>query len=246
MNFRWPQINQPVPLAAGEAHVWAVPLDISQAVWATLWDTLSSDERERADDFRFDPPRERFVIARGVLRRLLGDYLRVAPTAIEIVVDDTGKPRLAPQHAAAGLHFNVSHSGDLVMIAVTADCEVGIDVECVRDVSHLEQIARRFFHPSETSAVLGAEAARRNEAFFRCWTAKEAVLKAIGTGITGSLAEFQVPIGDTPSQSWIEWPVPPSERRRCWLQQLDPCEGYMAAIACVQSQPAVRCFALSL
>ena len=97
----------------------------------------------------------------------------------------------------------MSHSGDLAVIGFALGCEVGIDVEQLRDVGHLEQIARRFFHPSETSAVLSTPESARNLAFLRCWTGKEAILKALGTGIVGNLADFQVPIGDD-WQGWVE------------------------------------------
>jgi 4'-phosphopantetheinyl transferase len=195
---------------------------------------LSSDERARASEFRFDDPRRRFVIARGALRRLLGEYLALEPEKVKLTLDDNQKPRLADSHAASGLHFNVSHSGDVALIAVTIGCEIGVDVEQMRDVGHLEQIARRFFHPAETEAVLATPAAERTNAFLRCWTGKEAILKAFGTGITGSLADFQVPTHEAPP-GWIE-----CDQSRCWLQQLTPCNGYIGAVSCIRSKRAVR------
>jgi 4'-phosphopantetheinyl transferase len=196
--------------------------------------TLSSDERARASEFRFDDPRRRFVIARGALRRLLGEYLAVKADKVELALDNNQKPALADSHATFGLRFNVSHSGDVALIAVTEGCEIGVDVEQLRDVGRLEQIARRFFHPAETKAVLATPTAERNHAFLRCWTGKEAVLKAFGTGITGSLADFQVPTHDAPP-AWIE-----CSQSRCWLQQLAPCDGYIGAVTCIGSKRAVR------
>jgi 4'-phosphopantetheinyl transferase len=224
-----------------------VPLDVSQHVYQSLRTTLAPDECARADDFRFDDPRRRYVIARGTLRRLLGQYLDMQPTVIELASDRNQKPRLAAKHEMSGLHFNVSHSGDLAIIGFALGCEVGIDVEQLRDVGHLEQIARRFFHPSETSAVLAAPETARNLAFLRCWTGKEAILKALGTGIVGNLADFQVPIDDD-WQGWVECAAqsPSGRRPRCSLEQLTPDDDYVAAIACVECKRFVRSYTFTM
>lgn len=243
----WPQGPERLELAPDEAHVWAVPLADGPIASDDAWATLSSDERIRAEDFRFEDPKRRFVVARFALRRLLGRYLGVQPAAIEFDVDSNGKPRLAQKHAATGLRFNVSHSGDLALVAITAGCEVGIDVERLREVIRMDQIAKRFFHPSEAEALLATPIAERSVAFFRYWTANEAVLKALGTGITGSLAHFHVPPGDG-SQGWIELPPGPGREKssRCWIERLAPCEGYEAAIAFVGSERRVRCWSFAM
>jgi 4'-phosphopantetheinyl transferase len=141
----------------------------------------------------------------------------------------------------------VSHSGELAAIAFARGCEVGIDVEQLRDVGHLEQIARRFFRPAETSSVLSTAESNRNLAFLRCWTGKEAILKALGTGIVGNLADFQVPISDD-WQGWIECSANLSDQppTRCWLEQLTPRDDYVAAIACVKSRRLVRSYTFAM
>jgi 4'-phosphopantetheinyl transferase len=237
----WPLLAIPPALATDDVHVWAVPLDVHEQAYKSLLATLASDERERASEFRFDDPRRRYVIARGTLRKLLGAYMQLPPTLINLTIDGNQKPHLASKHAAADLHFNVSHTGNLALIAVARGCEVGIDVEQLREVGHLEQIARRFFHPSETSAVLSTLESARNLAFLRCWTGKEAILKALGTGIVGNLAGFQVPISDD-WQGWIECSacVLHGRQSRCWLEQLTPHDDYVAAIACVESKRLIR------
>ena len=240
-NLHWPSLANPPELTAHDVHAWAVTLDMSQRACDGLLVTLAPNERERASEFRFDDPRRRYVITRGTLRMLLGAYLHSAPTEIELTTDENQKPRLASQHSAADLHFNVSHSGDLAVIGFALGCKVGVDVEQLRDVGHLEQIAGRFFHPSEKRDVLAAPAAARNLAFLRCWTGKEAILKALGTGIVGNLAGFQVPIDDD-RQGWIECSakLPNGPPSRCWLEQLTPCDDYVAAFACVESKRRVR------
>jgi 4'-phosphopantetheinyl transferase len=246
-NRDWPPLAEPIELAADDAHVWAVPLDVSQRAYEDFVPTLASDERARANDFRFEAPKRRYVVARSALRRLLGQYLDEQPTAVELAADQNQKPQLAGKHAATGLRFNVSHSGNLALIAVATGCEVGIDVEQLREVGHLEQIARRFFHPLETAAVLAAPEATRSLAFLRCWTGKESVLKALGTGIVGNLADFQVPIRDD-RHGWVKCSTGASDgrRSRCWLEQLTPCNGYVAAIACVESKRLVRSYSFTV
>lgn len=246
MKTNWPDAAAPVELASDVAHVWAVPLTVDPDVLEESWSMLSADERDRAKVFRFEEPRRRFLIARRALRNLLGGYLGLQPTAIELTAADNGKPRLADKHAASGLHFNVSHSGDLALIIVAAGCEVGADVELVRDVGHMEQIAQRFFHPSETKALLDMPAAGRSSMFLRCWTGKEAVLKAYGTGITGLLSDFEVPLGEY-WEGWIQTYANSQAdgRPRCWLEQLTVCDGYVGAVACVESKREVRCFTFS-
>ena len=180
------------------------------------------------------------------MRTLLGTYLNSHPTEIELTIDENQKPLLAKRHEAAALHFNVSHSGDLAVIGFALGCEVGIDVEQLRDVGHLEQIARRFFHPAETSAVLSIPESARNLAFLRCWTGKEAILKALGTGIVGNVAGFQVP-AENNWQGWVECSAGQAHghRSRCWLEQLTPCDDYVAAIACVEDKRVVRTYTLA-
>jgi 4'-phosphopantetheinyl transferase len=244
-NLHWPSLALPPKLAADEVHVWAAPLDVSQRTYDAFLATLAPDERIRASAYRFDEPRRRYVVARGALRDLLGKYLAAPAAAIELAVESNQKPRLASQYTSSGLHFNVSHSGKLALIAFAVGCEVGIDIEALHEVSQLEQIAQRFFHPSETSAVLAANEADRSRVFLRCWTGKESVLKALGTGIIANLAEFQVPSGDD-WRGWVEWSAVRSSgtRSRCWVEQLTPNDEYIAAVSCVESKRTVRSYAI--
>lgn len=205
--------------------------------------TLSPAERQRADHFRLAEPRQRFVVSRAVLRRLLGKYLGLPDCDVTLEMDARGKPRLAAGQSAVDLQFNVAHSGDLALVAITVDCEVGVDVERERSVSHAEHIARRFFHPSEMEAVLAGLPAERDAVFLRCWTGKEAVLKALGSGVTGSLASFSVPT-DEFRGAWIDLPSTLSKSHsRCWLHALRPCAGYMGAVACLGDERRLRLFA---
>jgi 4'-phosphopantetheinyl transferase len=246
-NRHWPPLAKPPQLHTDDVHAWGVPLDVPAPAYESLLALLASDESKRASGFRFDGPRRRYVIARGALRRLLGTYLNSHPSEIELTIDGNQKPILAKQYAAADLNFNVSHSGDLAVVGFALGCEVGIDVEELRDVRHLEQIARRFFHPSEMNALLSTPANDRNLAFLRCWTGKESILKALGTGIVANLADFQVPVENN-WQGWVECSAGfgDEHRSQCWIEELTPCDHYVGAIACVESKRVVRTYTFTM
>lgn len=207
---------------------------------------LTASERQRADAFQLNEARGRFVAARAALRVLLGRYLELAPSEIGFAIGTNGKPYLADGHSADGLQFNVAHSGNIALIAVTRGHEIGVDVERVRSVSNLEPIARRYFHPAEIATILSAPPAQREAAFMRCWTGKEAVLKAIGTGIGDSLASFHVPV-DSNMEMFVN-PFLRAQNRtvRCWLSRLDIGGDYAAAVAVVGGKARLRCMSFEM
>jgi len=242
MQLLWPKATIPPRLAADEAHVWAVPLVESEPSEHELLAALSLDEQARAKEFRFDVPRRQFIVTRGVLRILLGHYLGERPEEIAFAFEAVAKPRLANKYAASDLRFNVSHSGDLALIAATLGSDVGIDVEHCRPVKQLEQLAKRHFHSAEIAGVLATPSGARDAAFMRCWTGKEAVLKAFGVGIAGSLDAFQVPLAES-FEGWIDLTALPKvgNASQCWLQRLVPCDDYVAAIALLGDERRVVC-----
>jgi len=193
-----------------------VSVDVDRSVIERYEACLTDAERERAHRFRFDDDTRRAIVSRGALREMLAE--RVSGE-IDIVASDQGKPRLA----RGGVEFNVSHSGELVMIAI-ARGPVGVDVERVRPLGdEALSLARRHFSPEECCRV--EEAPDKDEAFFEIWTAKEAVVKAMGGGLAGDLRAFTVPVeADEFSKVWgrEEWAVRLLEV---------PRDGYRATIA---------------
>jgi 4'-phosphopantetheinyl transferase len=184
-------------LRPGEVHVWVTDLDAPAAAPAAYYSLLAADERERAERLRFEHLRVRFVTGRGILRQLLSRYLQVAPEQVAFRYGPYGKPGLAALPASAAplaqrLAFNLAHSHNLAVYAMALAPRIGVDVEQVRQVHERDQIAERFFSPSERSALAALPAAQREEAFFLCWTRKEAYLKALGAGITYPLDRFSV------------------------------------------------------
>jgi 4'-phosphopantetheinyl transferase len=189
---------------------------------------LSDEERERASRFRFERDRSRFVAGRSTLRRLLAEYLDCAPGEVEILYGPYGKPHVA----WPGLSFNVSHSGSCALFAFAPGFEVGIDVEIARGGRQDDEgVARRFFSPREVATLRAQPPGSRPLAFLRCWTRKEAYIKARGEGLQLSLHDFDVEFAAD---------APPALLRTAWsddepadwnLQDLSSLSGGVAALA---------------
>ncbi len=160
--------------------------------WTTLADfddrcdgfleMLPTEEQTRAERFRIESARWRFVLARTLLRRELATIVGVEPSVLGFGVGERGKPHLAEPETAASPRFNLSHSGDFVVLVV-GEVEVGVDVENLRPVANAERLAQRFFSPAERRAVFSLDGGERDHAFLRIWTQKEAYLKATGIGV---------------------------------------------------------------
>jgi 4'-phosphopantetheinyl transferase len=205
-----------------EVRCWAARLDLAPEAYYT---TLSDDERSRAARFHFERDRRRFVVAHGVLRERLGAYLDTAPGQIRFVCNAFGKPELDPAFGGR-LKFNLSHSADLALIAIALDADIGVDVECIegRGESNHGDVARSFFSTTEFDALSRVPTHLYDQAFFSCWTMKEAYVKGRGEGLTIPLTSFSVPITTDPAPAAL----------RCgrWsLFTLQPAPGYIGALA---------------
>lgn len=168
------------PPAAQAVHVWRWNLDVGDAGLNRYWETLSSQERERAGKFRFERHRCRFIAGRGELKRLLGNYLDLAPEAVVIDYGPQGKPFCTRQPASWTLGFNLSHSENTAALAVSNGLETGIDVEHVRPIE--ESVPVEVFSAREHAQFNALPYAQQQSVFFETWARKEACLKALGTG----------------------------------------------------------------
>ncbi|HWO89921.1 MAG TPA: 4'-phosphopantetheinyl transferase superfamily protein [Gemmatimonadales bacterium] len=222
-----------VPLDRGAIHVWRVALDAYAGVPPRLDRTLSDDERDRAARFRSPDDRRRFIVGRGMLRLILSRYLAVPPEDLRFRYGEHGKPELDGQGSSNDIRFNLAHSNGVAVYAVTRGQEVGVDVERVRSWGDLEAVAERFFTPSEWFALRGLPPRERDLAFFSCWTLKEAVLKAVGNGLTQHLDSFAVTVRPDEPAAFVA--VAPGGRglQRWKLERLDLGEGYVGAL-CVE------------
>lgn len=227
-------------LDADAVHVWRAPLDVPPPELAALEAALSPDERARAARYRFPRDRRRFVAARGALRRLVASYAGVEPAGVRFGTEPGGKPALADP-ATAWLRFNVSHAGELALVAMARGRAVGVDVEVVRtDLADLE-VADRFFSPAEAAAIRALPPPERAEAFLSCWTRKEAFVKALGAGLREPLDGFTVPLGA--DEPLILRRAPDARPLTGWsLVALRPAPGYVGALVVEGRAPAVRRF----
>ena len=185
----WSSAPEKLSLSNGEVHVWRARLE--QPVERFLH-TLDRDERERAGRFHFEKHRRHFIAGRGFLRLLLGRYLEIAPEEVYFAYGPHGKPSLDSEHGASRLRFNASHSHELAIYAFVQEREIGVDVEYFKDDFESEEIARRFFSAHEVRTLTALPEDERAAAFFRCWTRKEAYIKAIGSGLSHPLDQFDV------------------------------------------------------
>ncbi len=185
---------------AREVHLWFLPTErFEDAELAEMSaDILSAEEQSRAERFAFAKDRRSYILAHWLMRTVLSEYARVPPASWEFTRTLLGKPAVQAPPANIHLEINLSHTVGMVACAVTAAGEVGVDVETVTPRDHLK-LARRFFAPEEVSQMEQLPADRRDQAFFRFWTQKEAYIKARGLGLSLDLASFWFPdvMGET-------------------------------------------------
>jgi 4'-phosphopantetheinyl transferase len=212
-------------------HVWRANLDQSLSQIALFQNNLGDDERSRADRFYFGRDRERFIVARGILRAILGRYSNRPPDSLSFSYSTHGKPSLVPESDADGIRFNLSHSNGKALYAISRGREIGIDLEFIRCDLEAEQIAERFFSHSEIETLRALPQSLRKYAFFLCWTRKEAYIKARGEGLSLALDQFDVSLIPGEPAALLSTRSDSDEALRWSLRNLNPAPGYTAALA---------------
>jgi 4'-phosphopantetheinyl transferase len=187
----WPAVSGTLRLDGDDVQVWLVALDADGLDTHAHGAALSDDEHVRAARFYFERDRRRYRCARGALRAILAGYLEVQPSDVAFEYGSHGKPAI-DRRFGSPIAFNVSHSGELALIACSRRGALGVDIEEVRPMADADDIASRFFSPREAERFRTLPPAVRNEAFFRCWTRKEAYVKAVGDGLACPLDGFDV------------------------------------------------------
>ncbi|HBE19203.1 MAG TPA: 4'-phosphopantetheinyl transferase [Cyanobacteria bacterium UBA11149] len=227
----WQSPSPSLNLWENHVHVWRAELDLPISEIEKLAQTLSPDEVERANRFYFERDKKHFIAGRGILRTILGEYLDLNPAEIEFSYSPRGKPAIANVNPDKTLYFNLSHSKGLALYGVSRNLNLGIDLEYIRPMSDIEQLAKRFFSSREYTAIATLPDNQKEAAFFQAWCAKEAYLKATGDGLAGGLAEVEVSLisGVAPkflsisgnSQAALSWSLHP----------IIPAPEYMGALA---------------
>jgi 4'-phosphopantetheinyl transferase len=216
-------------LRAGDVDVWHVDLaGVDDAAAVRLVAGLADDERERAARFKFPRDMRRFVVARSALRAVLGRYLGLPPGRIQFAYGAHGKPALVGIRAR--LDFNLSHSGEVAVVALGWRRALGVDVEQRRPLPDLTALAARSFAPRERAALEALPELERPAAFFRCWTRKEAFIKATGLGLAQALDAFAVSLGPGEPACFLDIGGDAAALRRWSLHELPVPAGYAGAL----------------
>jgi 4'-phosphopantetheinyl transferase len=215
-----------------KVEIWTIALDLGEAARARLHRWLSSEEQARAARFRHGSDRRRHIVSHGAVRAILAEALGCDPWLIRFESGPMGKPAL-PVGQDGGIRFNLAHSAELAVCAVTDGVEVGVDVEARRDVPDAEAILRGNFAPCEVEDWLRLPPGRQIEAFLRLWTCKEAWLKACGLGLSLPISQSEITLsGNTASFRSVNGSRP--EAGRWTLRTFEPAPGYVGAV-CVEA-----------
>jgi 4'-phosphopantetheinyl transferase len=224
-SVEWVPAPAGLKLGAEDVHLWRASLDCDAPVLSRLETTLSPDELARANRFVFPIDRSHFVAARGILRELLGAYLRLPPAELKFRYGNHGKPALDANASDADLQFNLSHSGGVAIYAFSLGRRLGVDVEQIRPQRAGEDIARRYFAAREVTELQALPAHLRTQGFFLCWTRKEAYVKAHGAGLSLPLDSFTVSL--TPGRA-VE--LEAKDGNQWSMRSYEPAPGVVAAM----------------
>jgi 4'-phosphopantetheinyl transferase len=214
-------------LQADEVHLWSFNLD--QQSPDSLKLLLSDDESQRAGRFHFAKDRNHFIAARGLLRKLLAAYLGDNPAGLKLLYGEKGKPYIADARQTP-INFNLAHSHGVAIYAFSQGRELGVDLEYVREDLADEKIAERFFSPREINALRAVPLELRKQAFFNCWTRKEAYIKARGEGLSMPLDEFDVSLAPGEPAALLNNHKDTGEISRWRMESVPVAQGYVAAL----------------
>ena len=239
---QWNSPPEALILDRDEIHIWRAILDLPISRVQALEQILAADERTRANKFHFPKDRTHFIVARGALRAILGRYLSRDPRTLQFCYNQYGKPTLASEAGSDSLFFNVSHSHGIALYAISHIQNIGIDIEYMRMDIECEQIAGHFFSPYEVSMLRALPKHMQHEAFFNCWSRKEAYIKARGMGLSLGLDQFDVSLAPAAPAAILNIREKDQDASRWSLYALFPGPGYKAALA-VEGHPSrVKCW----
>jgi len=222
-------------------HIWPVSIETPDPMAEQLRPLLAPGETDRAARFKFEHLKAAFILTRGVLRVLLARYLHSVPRDVQFCYGSKGKPALV---STGGLQFNVSHSGGVALFAFTMDCEIGVDVEAIRPMPDMEAIAKRFFCAEETAELMSLPHWQRDQGFFRCWTRKEAYIKATGEGLSEPLDAFRVTLRPGEPAGMLHLGRDPAAAELWKLHDVRVAPGYAAALAYRDTPRPIKEFSL--
>jgi len=223
------EFTDDIRLPSREAHIIRANLPTSSRASAQLFCLLSPDERERAARYRLEEHRRRFIVGRALLRTILATYLRISPAEVRFTYGPQGKPNLDKSRYWPSIDFNASVSEELAVFAIAPDVPVGVDVERVSPRGGIDSVARRICSPAEYRAYAALAGEEKTEAFFRCWSRKEALAKAIGGGLAFPMNQCDVSTG---GRVFCNFHGGDAAKEAEWfIHDLSPAEGFVGALA---------------
>ncbi len=236
MNFDciWQLPPNQLLASKSEVHIWRATLDRPLEEVERLAQVLSADERSRANRFYFAQDRQKFIVARGLLRTILSNYLGTPADRLQFDYGYHGKPAIK----ATPVRFNLSHSHNLALYALTRERELGIDLEFIRPISDSAQIAKRYFSPYENASFQALAPDQKIAGFFHHWTRKEAYLKAVGNGLAANNDDFDQKVATEKLTDTTRW----------WLRSFIPAPNCRATVAvegqdwdivCIEETPQI-------
>lgn len=217
------------------ADIWLLDLDVSDSKSAAIAALLSPDEVARADQLINPIDARRYKVRRGQIRQILAGYVGGSPADIGLITGEYGKPRL--KNPQCGFHFNSSHSGGVMMLAISPDCEIGVDIERIEPV--LADVVEVALTPRERAGLATVRPKSWLAEFYKLWTCKEAVLKAHGTGLQVDPTALDVRFAQHPTDDadghWgdVDWHQFSSTARPQRVYAFTPRPGFSAAISAV-------------
>ncbi len=229
-------------LTSTDVHVWRASFDQLMPLLHHFSEMISLDEQMKAGRYRFEDNRREYVIARGLLRHLLGSYLEQDPQSLQFFYNPYGKPALNGEAGANRLTFNLSHAHGFILYVFTRGREVGIDLERIRPEAAHDGVAERFFSNREVTTLRALPRHAQPIGFFNCWTRKEAYIKARGEGLTIPLNQFDVSLIPGEPAALLESRIDPTDTNRWALQSLDMGTQYIAALAVEGQDWNLKCW----
>lgn len=217
----WPREFPPPGLEADRIHVWRISLEATPTAATAYRACLTAEEQTRADRFRFEHHRQRFIQSRGSLRYILGQYVSQPAASLRFAYEEYGKPFLADFPEVS---FNLSHSESLALCAVSRRRRLGVDLEVLREFKHFSGLRQRCLSVRESHDLDQLPPAQVQPTFLQYWTCKEAYLKATGRGLSESLQALEVQL--TPQPRFLQV----SEAGDWHLRRVDPAPGFVAAL----------------
>lgn len=218
-------------------HVWFADVMANESNYRSNYALLSKEETRRAETFKFEKDKKKYVVSKGILRRLSSFYLHIAPEDVVFDYGEFGKPSFG---FTTKLKFNTSHAGDKAVFVFTENNSIGVDIELIKSDLDVMNLAENFFSEKEISDLANLHSSERNVAFYRCWTRKEAFIKAKGIGLSFPLKSFSVSTNSDMQAELLETDWNPSERLSWKLFSHKPTENYISAIAIQGAVGSIR------